>query len=94
MDYDFRVFDDLCEMREALRVKNHNNKARLVAGYCYQWLTRNNPSSVSRRARAIRAFAALAIIAFGAASKGRPGCISAVSFEVRSSNAHACQLRC
>lgn len=45
MDYDFRVFDDLCEMREALRIKNYNNKARLVAGYCYQWLTRNNPLS-------------------------------------------------
>ena len=38
LNYDFRVFDDACQMREALREKNElNNKARLVAGYCYDW---------------------------------------------------------
>ncbi len=38
LNYDFRVFDDPSEMREALREKNAiNNKARLVAGYCYDW---------------------------------------------------------
>ncbi len=38
LNYDFRVFDDPSEMREALREKNTiNNKARMVAGYCYDW---------------------------------------------------------
>ena len=41
LNYDFRVFDDPCEMREALREKNAiNNKARMVAGYCYDWNVR------------------------------------------------------
>ena len=38
MDYDFRVFDDPNEMRNELRKKNEiNNKARMIAGYCYDW---------------------------------------------------------
>jgi len=38
MDYDFRVFDDPNEMRNELRKRNEiNNKARMVAGYCYDW---------------------------------------------------------
>ena len=37
LNYDFRVFDDACQMREALREKNADNKARMVAGYCYDW---------------------------------------------------------
>lgn len=38
LNYDFRVFDDPSEMRETLREKNAiNNKARMVAGYCYDW---------------------------------------------------------
>ncbi|MCR5713803.1 MAG: DUF2075 domain-containing protein [Bacteroidales bacterium] len=38
LNYDFRVFDDANEMREELRKKNTvNNKARMVAGYCYDW---------------------------------------------------------
>ena len=42
MDYDFRVFDDPNEMREELRKKNEiNNKARMVAGYCYDWNVKN-----------------------------------------------------
>ena len=36
--YDFRVFDDPTEMRNALREINQvANKARMVAGYCYDW---------------------------------------------------------
>ena len=35
LNYDFRVFDDATQMREALREKNADNKARMVAGYCY-----------------------------------------------------------
>ena len=42
LNYDFRVFDSPVEMREALRLKNAiNNKARMVAGYCYDWNVRN-----------------------------------------------------
>lgn len=38
MDYEFKVFDSPVEMREELRKKNAiNNKARMVAGYCYPW---------------------------------------------------------
>ena len=41
IDYDIRVFDSPSEMREALRPLNNNNKARMIAGYCYEWVTRN-----------------------------------------------------
>lgn len=42
-EYDIRIFDNPCEMREALRDKNRiNNKARMVAGYCYEWRTKNS----------------------------------------------------
>ena len=42
MDYDFRVFDDPNKMRDELRKKNEiNNKARMVAGYCYDWNVKN-----------------------------------------------------
>lgn len=43
LDYDIKVYDDLVLMREDLRKKNHNNKARMLAGYCYDWITRKNP---------------------------------------------------
>ena len=44
MDYDIKVFDNPNEMREAVRVKNNiNNKSRLLAGYCYEWITQKNP---------------------------------------------------
>lgn len=43
LDYDFKVFSDPNEMREALRVKNLvNNKSRMLAGYCYNWLSHDN----------------------------------------------------
>ncbi len=45
LDYDFRVFSDPVAMREALRKKNQlNNKSRMVAGYCYEWLSRGEPA--------------------------------------------------
>jgi uncharacterized protein len=38
--YDFRVFDDPNEMRRLIEEKNlENNKARMVAGYCWDWVT-------------------------------------------------------
>ena len=47
LNYDFRVFDDPSAMREALREKNLiNNKARMVAGYCYNWNVKNGRGDV------------------------------------------------
>lgn len=46
MDYDIKLFDDPNKMREALNEKNQiNNKSRMLAGYCYNWITKNNPNS-------------------------------------------------
>ena len=45
-DYDIRVFDDPCEMREELRKRNGNNKARMIAGYCYPWVSDKDKSKV------------------------------------------------
>lgn len=44
LGFDFEVFDDPVQMREALRAKNGENKARLVAGYCYEWKSKNMPN--------------------------------------------------
>lgn len=42
LKYDIKVFDDPNEMRDLLREKNQiNNKARMVAGYCYDWDVKN-----------------------------------------------------
>ena len=46
LNFDFRVFDDACQMREELRNKNSNNKARMVAGYCYDWNVKHNRGDV------------------------------------------------
>lgn len=43
LNFDFRVFDNPSEMRDALREKNEiNNKSRMVAGYCYDWNVKHN----------------------------------------------------
>ena len=49
LNYDFRVFDDACQMREALREKNADNKARMVAGYCYDWNVKHHRGNVDIR---------------------------------------------
>ena len=42
-DYDVRLFDSPIKMREALRKTNSiNNKSRMIAGYCYEWITADN----------------------------------------------------
>lgn len=42
-DFDFRVFDDPSELRRTIIEKNKiNNKSRLVAGYCWDWKSKNN----------------------------------------------------
>jgi DUF2075 family protein/phage repressor protein C with HTH and peptisase S24 domain len=43
INYDFRVFDSPNELRDVIFEKNSiNNKARLVAGYCWNWVSRND----------------------------------------------------
>jgi uncharacterized protein len=46
LNYDIRVFDNPSEMRDELRKINESNrylnKARMVAGYCYDWNVKNN----------------------------------------------------
>ncbi len=44
-EYDFRVYDDINKMYNDLLQKNQiNNKARLIAGYGYEWITKNKPN--------------------------------------------------
>ena len=39
-DYDFRVLDDPNEVRRLIEEKNReNNKSRMVAGYCWNWIS-------------------------------------------------------
>jgi len=43
VNYDFRVFDSPSELRDAIFEKNRvNNKARLVAGYCWEWISKSD----------------------------------------------------
>jgi len=45
IDYDVRVYDDPNIMRDELRELNKkNNKARMLAGYCYNWISKKDPS--------------------------------------------------
>jgi DUF2075 family protein len=45
-DYDFRVFDSPVELHEAIRVLNaESNRARIVAGYCWDWASKKDPSA-------------------------------------------------
>lgn len=46
LNYDFRLFDNASQMREALREKNGGNKARMVAGYCYDWNVKNHRGDI------------------------------------------------
>lgn len=44
IDYDFRVFNSPSELRDSIFRKNRiNNKARLVAGYCWDWVSTKDP---------------------------------------------------
>lgn len=44
-EYDFRVFETPEAMHRAIENRNGNNRARVVAGYCWEWITKTrNPS--------------------------------------------------
>jgi DUF2075 family protein len=43
--YDFKVIDSPNELRDIIFEKNKiANKARMVAGYCWDWVSKNNPN--------------------------------------------------
>lgn len=45
-DYDIKVFDNPKVMMEELRTENKvNNKTRMLAGYCYNWTSKKDPSA-------------------------------------------------
>ena len=45
INYDFRVFDDPEEMHNLILEKNkEKNKARMLAGYCWKWISAKNPN--------------------------------------------------
>ncbi len=42
-DYDFRIFDNPAELHDLIRLKNkEKNKARMVAGYCWKWISKKH----------------------------------------------------
>ena len=43
-DFDFQIFDSPTSLREAIVAKNTNNKARMVAGYCWDWVSKTDSS--------------------------------------------------
>jgi DUF2075 family protein len=44
IDYDFKIFSSPNELRDAIVEKNKiNNKARMVAGYCWEWKSKKSP---------------------------------------------------
>ena len=43
--YDFRVCDDPLALHEAIRQANQRNQARMVAGYCWNWASKNHPNA-------------------------------------------------
>ena len=41
--FDFQIFDSVKELESTIREKNkESNKARLVAGYCWEWVSKND----------------------------------------------------
>jgi len=44
--FDFRIVDSPAELHDLIREKNKaNNKARVVAGYCWDWKSKKNPDA-------------------------------------------------
>lgn len=44
--FDFRIVDSPVELHDLIREKNRlNNKARVVAGYCWDWNSKKNPDA-------------------------------------------------
>ena len=45
-EFDFRVFDSPEALHAAIEGKNANNRARVVAGYCWPWRSKTNASAI------------------------------------------------
>ena len=44
-EYDFRIFDTPRELHDFIRLKNREkNRARMVAGYCWDWISKKQPA--------------------------------------------------
>lgn len=45
-EYEIKIFDDPVKMRDELRLKNkHSNACRMVAGYCYEWVSKGKENT-------------------------------------------------
>lgn len=44
-EYEFKVLDSPQALHDAIDEKNHGNKARVVAGYCWPWLSKKAPNA-------------------------------------------------
>lgn len=45
IDYDIEICDSPIDLRNKIREANGNNKSRMMAGYCYEWVTKNVPKA-------------------------------------------------
>jgi uncharacterized protein len=44
INYDFQIFDDPKKLHETIKEKNkEKNKARVLAGYCWKWISKKKP---------------------------------------------------
>ncbi len=44
INYDFQIFDDPQKLHDTIKEKNkEKNKARMLAGYCWKWISKNKP---------------------------------------------------
>ncbi|MCX7223285.1 MAG: DUF2075 domain-containing protein, partial [Burkholderiales bacterium] len=43
--YEVKVFETPEALHQAIKDKNDNNRARVVAGYCWPWLSKKTPSA-------------------------------------------------
>lgn len=49
-DFDFRVLDSPAQLRDIILEKNkERNRARMVAGYCWDWISKKNPDQFDIR---------------------------------------------
>ena len=46
IDYDIKIFDDLVEMKQAIVDKNTNNKARMISGDVFPWISRDDKTLI------------------------------------------------
>lgn len=46
IDYDLQVVDSPHQLRQAILARNANNRARMVAGYCWDWQSKKDPKAM------------------------------------------------